>query len=63
MHHLNLEFDGDEDDSLVLVPNVLASVCRYRPAAYLARDTKTKQLSIMYEILRGWKMPGMYERR
>ena len=36
VHHLNVEF-GDEDDSLSLVPNVLASIQNYRFRAMLAR--------------------------
>ena len=47
MHHLNSEFGGGEDDSLALVPNVLASACRFQPADYRARTTKTQQLSLL----------------
>ena len=62
VRHLNSEFgDEDEDEiTLKLVPRVLESVHRcsegYRP-------TTVRPLSIMYEILRGWKMPELYEQR
>ena len=65
VHHLNVEF-GDEDDSLSLVPNVLASVQNYHFRTMLARRHYPDQvhpLSIMYEILRSWKMPQLYEYR
>ena len=66
---MNQEFDDeDEDDSLALVPNVLASVQQYCRGARFSRDDLTHQAlvhprSIMYEILRSWKMPQMYECR
>ena len=67
MHHLNQEFDNDDDDSLALVPNVLASVQQYYHSAMLARrhyyHHQVHPRSIMYEILRSWKMPQMYECR
>jgi len=66
--YLNAEFDIEdgEDDSLKLAPNVLESVHKYyqyhdidqfRPKELLS------PLSIMYEVLRGWKMPELYEKR
>ncbi|KAL9184624.1 hypothetical protein ACHAXT_012594 [Thalassiosira profunda] len=57
VHHLNMELD---DDSLKLVPRVLESVHNY------AEGTSTidaHPLSIFFELLRGWKMPALYERR
>ena len=65
VQHLNLEFD-DEDDSLALVPNVLASVHQYYHGSMFERHSDSDQvrpLSIMYEILRSWKMPQLYECR
>ena len=61
VRHLNSEFGDDVEDevTLKLVPRVLESVhCSngYRP------DT-VRPLSITYEILRGWKMPELYEQR
>ena len=63
VHHLSSEFDIDEDEnSLVLVPRVLESVYRYseRNLGYHDFD-RVHPLSIMYEILRSWKMPALYE--
>ena len=65
VQHLNQVFD-DEDDSLALVPNVVASVQQYYHSAMFARHGYYRQaqpLSIMYEILRSWKMPQLYECR
>ena len=56
VYHLDAEF---EDDSLKLVPKVLESVNIYARHSYRA-DT-VPPLSIMYEILRSWKMPNLYE--
>ena len=63
VNHLNLEF-GDEnenDESLKLVPRVLESVNRY-DSNWESTDY-VPPLSITYEILRGWKMPELYELR
>ena len=65
VQHLNAEFD-DDDDSLALVPNVLASVHQYYHGSMFERHSDSDQvrpLSIMYEILRSWKMPQLYECR
>ena len=65
VQHLNLEFD--DDDSLALVPNVLVSVHHYsrirqsNPEVYFLWSNPVHPLSIMYEILRSWKMPELYE--
>ena len=62
VRHLNSEFgDEDEDEiTLKLVPRVLERVHHYsngyRPSCWTP-------LSITYEILRGWKMPELYEQR
>ena len=60
MYHLNLEFgnEDEDDDSLKLVPRVLESVHRY---SYVYRPNTAQPLSIMYEILRSWKIPELYE--
>ena len=57
VRHLNLEFD--EDDSLKLAPKVLECVHCYPKASKFT----VHPLSIMYEIVRGWKMPELYEKR
>ena len=63
VRHLNSEFRDEDEDEIILklVPRVLESVHRYsneyRPS-YTVRP-----LSITYEILRGWKMPELYEQR
>ena len=60
MYHLNLEF-GDEDEgdgTLKLVPRVLESVHRYA-----SERSVVPPVSIMYEIMRSWKMPELYEAR
>ena len=65
VHHLNLELD-DEDDSLALVPNVLAGVHQYYHGTRFSQrydSDQVRPLSIMYEILRSWKMPQLYECR
>ena len=72
VQHLNSEFDGENeenDSSLKLVPRVLECIHRYYPKN---RSDGTlneihlfivEPLSIIYEILRGWKMPELYESR
>jgi len=66
VQHLNSEFD-DEDDSLKLVPNVLGVVNVDNKYNSLIREPtyqiRVRPLSIMYEIVRGWKMPELYESR
>ena len=61
VQHLNSEFDGEdeEEDSLKLVPKVLECVHRYAKVSQLT----VHPLSIIYEIVRGWKMPELYEKR
>ena len=66
VYHLNLEFgDDDEDDAaLKLVPRVLESVYRHAEMyAYIFESPYVTPLSIIYEVLRGWKVPELYERR
>ena len=58
VQHLNLEFD-DEDDSLTVVPRVLGSVHWY--SMHRCSRNLVHPLSIMYEILRSWKMPELFE--
>ena len=64
--HFNLEF-GDEnenDESLKLVPKVLESVQRYAVSQSCGECIDyLPPLSVVYEILRGWKMPELYEKR
>ena len=62
VHHFNLEFgdDDENDESLKLVPKVLESVHRY--GQWECTDYMPP-LSVVYEILRGWKMPELYELR
>ena len=68
VYHFNLEFgdDDDDDEHLGLVPHVLESVDRYAkrrpPPKYHEAYYVSSPLSIMYEILQSWKMPGLYER-
>ena len=62
VRHLNSEF---EDDSLKLVPKVLESVqwpllFNQWPLLFQS-DWFVHPLSVMYEILRSWKMPTLYE--
>ena len=55
VQHLNAEFVEDEDSlTLKLVPKILETTHRY------SRGT-SRPLSIIYEILRGWKMPELYD--
>jgi len=64
VHHLNLEW-GD-DDSLILVPHVLECVQKTGACVYEHRqedDEEVAPLSVMYEILRSWKMPALFERQ
>ena len=62
VRHLNSEFGGEDknDESLKLVPKVLESVNCY-DSNWESTDY-VPPLSITYEILRGWKMPELYER-
>ena len=55
VRHLDSEFD---DESLKLVPKVLDCVNNY--AEHGSTDD-VHPLSIVYEILRSWKMPTLYE--
>ena len=57
VHHLNMEID---DNSLKLVPRVLEIVHNYAEDRALF-GTVCHPLSIMHELLRGWKMPSLYE--
>ena len=64
VYHLNLELGDEEEDTLALVPNVLESVYRYYNG--YRRNTVNSgvpPLSTMYEILRSWKVPELYEPR
>ena len=66
VQHLNTEFkdDDDEDDSLKLVPNVLEAVYKNSHNRSSRCDPiLIRPLTIMYEILRGWKMPELYGNR
>jgi len=67
VRHLNSEFGGEDEDevTLKLVPRVLESVHLYSNGTMNGyRPSNTVQpLSIMYEILRGWKMPELYGQR
>jgi len=66
IQHLKSEFDiGDEeDDSLKLTPRVLEVVHKYYACTSSdAQYVLVNPLSIMYEVLRGWKMPELYEKR
>jgi hypothetical protein len=58
VHHLDAEF---EDDSLKLVSNILECVHIYAEDASPDFTDAVCPLSIMYEILRSWKMPTLYE--
>ena len=63
--HLNLEFNSDDekkDSSLKLVPKVLECVQKYYDCT-TASQGYVPPLSIIYEIMRGWKMPELYESR
>ena len=57
VHHLDLEFG---DDSVKFVPKVMGSVQKY---SELRRDEHVPPFSIMFEILRSWKMPELYGTR
>ena len=59
VHHLSLEFDDKDDISLKLVPKVLESVHRYNARAHIPKYVYP--LSIIYEIVRSWKMPELFE--
>ena len=61
VHHLNQEFDDEDDASLMLVPKLLESVHHYSRNRYGDPDSWVDPLSIMYEILRSWEMPALYE--
>ena len=65
VRHLNAEFEDEDEDSLKLVPYVLAVIQHYHDATQKTGDfvksVSIKPLSIMYEIVRGWKMPELYE--
>ena len=57
VRHLNTEFDEDED-SLKLAPKVLENISQ------LVRPNGVRfvhPLSIMYEVIRSWKMPELFE--
>jgi len=64
VQHLNAEFE-DEDGggsslTLKIIPTVLETVHRYCTVGLLFTKT-IAPLSITYEILRGWKMPELYD--
>ena len=65
VYHLNLEFgnEDEDEDTLALVPNLLESVHRYVERVSTQLPQYEQPLSITYEILRGWKMPELYELR
>jgi hypothetical protein len=66
VHHFNLEFgdDDENDESLKLVPKVLECVHRYAVSQSCGECIDyLPPLSVVYEILRGWKMPELYELR
>ena len=52
--HLNQELG--EEESLKLVPHVLKIPAQRSERAYISVP-----LSIMYELLRNWKMPSLYK--
>jgi len=61
VQHLNTEFKDDAEDSLKLAPKVLEAVYKH---SNKRRDRRiVHPLTIMYEILRGWKMPELYGNR
>lgn len=69
-HHLNLELDDEDNDSLNLkfAPEVLKCVHHYYPKdkdKHLLVDPENSvhPLSIMYETLGSWKMPSLFERQ
>ena len=66
VQHLKLEFDGvdeENNNSLKLTPDVLEVVHKYyaNPNQMPTYQIRVRPLSIMYEIVRGWKMPELYE--
>ena len=64
VQHLNAEFVDDEDDDLLtmkLVPKVLESTHNYSAQLYVIYGLAVPTLSIMYEILRGWKTPELFD--
>jgi len=63
VYHLNLEWS--DDDSLVLVPQVLGCIFRhsFNSAQFGGNPARFKPISIIYEIIRGWKMPELFEKR
>ena len=65
VYHLNLEFgnEDEDEDTLALVPNLLECVHRYAERVSTQLPQYEQSLSITYEILRGWKMPELYELR
>ena len=67
VQHLNTEFDEDKDGdatSLKIVPKVLEAIHKYsKYHMYSKKYGLVLPLSIMYEILRGWKMPELYGNR
>ena len=60
MYHFNLEFgdDDENDESLKIVPKVLENVSR---VINWESTDHVPPLSVVYEILGGWKMPELYE--
>ena len=64
VNHLNLEFgdENDDEDSIKLVPKVLDSVIHYSHEQE-GNAAWVPPLSIMFEVMRSWKMPELYERR
>jgi len=58
VHHLNLEFG---DDSVKFAPKVLECVHGYSKEGTPPMKKLVTPLSIIYEILRGWRMPELYE--
>ena len=67
VHYLNSEFDDDDEEggvSIKLVPRVLECVRDYHCALlddYRKKYNPVPPLSIMFEILRSWKVPELYE--
>ena len=77
VQHLNSEFDDEDDaDSLKVVPQVLAAIQHYHDeynhGKRYKRDNDAHKrvhcpqphhpLSITYEVLRGWKLPELFEK-
>ena len=61
VQHLNEEFD-EEDDSLKLSPKVLERISRLeRPSHRSLHHRFVQPLSIMYEVIRSWEMPELFE--